>query len=749
MPDVHLDPLPTGLAVRLTAFARACKGAARAAALYPPEHKAVGEALDRLAAAAGEATISGPLTMLVVPDNLIVDGRVLERHDLAVTDLAGILHAHRVGEITVGKGVPPASWRELVALLIEDPDHLRLRGGIARALTTAGALGIAVSEIDYAGLFEGDGAGSRRLLEPAPETADATADWAAIVARCLDGAAQALDADALRQLADIVRDPERLTGFFEGIDGAAGIRTPAELCGALLGTLQQVLDYLKREAPDEVEAAIENMASAFAGLSAASVVEMAGTGRGPGAMHADLASAIVGRIDDRGLARFISRSVARERHASSRLAEAVRLLAPDPVRRRSVAPLVHEELARNPACEDSSFDSLWSEVADMLTTYSDKAYVSDSYDRELASARHRATDLSRGFDDPPERIVEWLKTVADGAVRERDLQMLADLLAVQRVDDRRREAVELVMAQIEALADIGDFDGVGRLVGTARRAGAALVAEGHEDDVSGALDQLARGPLVARVAPHLQAARDAEFDQVRAICAALGPALVPRLAEVLSTEERPRARRRLAELILAFGEHGRASVRDLAASPNPVVRRTAVQLLRMRGGSESAPVLIALAADTDSEVRRDAARAILSLGVDESFDALREILAAPSHPGRATIVEELVTTRDQRAESLLCHVVQHFECKGSMRAIYLQSLERLGAIGGQDAVDALDDILNRRRFWPLFRAREVRLAAAGALSRINRSTAREALMKAAAVGSYGVRAAARRFVGAA
>ena len=40
MPDVQLDPLPPETAVRLTAFARACKGAARAAGLYPPEHPA-------------------------------------------------------------------------------------------------------------------------------------------------------------------------------------------------------------------------------------------------------------------------------------------------------------------------------------------------------------------------------------------------------------------------------------------------------------------------------------------------------------------------------------------------------------------------------------------------------------------------------------------------------------------------------------------------------------------------------------
>ena len=751
MNDVQLDPLPPDVAVRLTAFARACKGAARVAALYPPEHPAVAESLDRLADAVHTATESGPLTMLVIPDNLLVEGRVLEHRDQAVGDLAAILHALRVGEITVQRDAPASSWRTLVTLLGQDADRVRVRGGLSRELTTAGAIGILVAEIDYANLFEADGAdlrGVRQLTSkgPADDDPESAAAWASVVSRCLEHDTFALDDSTLRLLGEITHDSDRMAQFFERFEAQPGNRSPQEQSHALLGTMQDVVDYLRREAPANLDVALANTASAFSRLSPEFVLQLVGQGGAAGSEHAPLVADLTSRIDDRTLAQFMARSVIRERSASARLAEALRLLAPDPGRRRGMAPLVHEELCRGEISADSSADSLWSQAADLLTTRADAADAPSSYDRELMTAQHRATDLTQGSDDPPELVIGWLKTVSDVSIRELDMQMLADLLAVQHDPERRPEALELVMARVEDLVDLGDFDGARQLVDAAAGQSASMRAAGQPDDIGEAIDRLARGPFMSRVAVHLQAARDSEFEQVKALCAAVGPALVPKLAAVISAEERPRARRRLANLIMLFGGHSRESVQQLVESPNPGVRRTAVHLLRLIGGPESAADLARLAADADAEVRRDAARAIIGLGIDQSFDALLDILDNPRHPGRATIIDELVTTRDHRATQLLCHFVQHLQCRGEIAAIYLRCLARLGVLGGQDAVDALDDILHRGCWWAPFRTRKVRAAAAAALARIELPTGREALQKAAEAGSFTVRAVARKYL---
>src|SRR5512137_1414848 len=104
MPEVQ-NALPLDTATKLTAFARACKAAARAVSLYPPEHPAIGDALSRLARSAAAATERGPLAMLVTPDNLLVGGRTTPRPDQALSELARLLHGHLVGELTIQRDV--------------------------------------------------------------------------------------------------------------------------------------------------------------------------------------------------------------------------------------------------------------------------------------------------------------------------------------------------------------------------------------------------------------------------------------------------------------------------------------------------------------------------------------------------------------------------------------------------------------------------------------------------------------------
>ena len=165
MPEVQPTPLPPETAARLTAFARACRGAARTVSLYPPEHRAIGDAMERLAHAAASATESGPLSILVLPDNLLVGGQTTPRPDTAVVELAALLHAHMVGEITIRSQVEMPAWRTLLDLLGSDPEDVRARGGLARALTTAGGVGIEIAELDYSGLITDDASGTEASWE--------------------------------------------------------------------------------------------------------------------------------------------------------------------------------------------------------------------------------------------------------------------------------------------------------------------------------------------------------------------------------------------------------------------------------------------------------------------------------------------------------------------------------------------------------------------------------------------------------
>ena len=80
--------MAVGPATLVVAFARACKSAARAVVLYPPDHPAVGTVLEALAKAAQAAAAAGPLVVSVTPGGLLVDGLTLPKPDQAASELA-------------------------------------------------------------------------------------------------------------------------------------------------------------------------------------------------------------------------------------------------------------------------------------------------------------------------------------------------------------------------------------------------------------------------------------------------------------------------------------------------------------------------------------------------------------------------------------------------------------------------------------------------------------------------------------
>src|SRR5215203_3921706 len=97
-------PLDAKETARLTDFARACKAAARAVLLYPSGHPAIAATLGRIVQITGEAALSGPMKITVLPDGLQMDDRAPARADAALSELATLLHSHLIGELTIHPG---------------------------------------------------------------------------------------------------------------------------------------------------------------------------------------------------------------------------------------------------------------------------------------------------------------------------------------------------------------------------------------------------------------------------------------------------------------------------------------------------------------------------------------------------------------------------------------------------------------------------------------------------------------------
>jgi len=386
---------------------------------------------------------------------------------------------------------------------------------------------------------------------------------------------------------------------------------------------------------------------------------------------------------------------------------------------------------------------MWANVSTMLTSYSDEPYVSEDYGRELSGARTQAIEVDRVSDDPPDRMAAWLGTVASGAVRILDLTMLTDLLRIE--DDERgwRDLMGPVVAQIEDLLLVGDFEAAADLVAILVYENGPAGQPARRVAAAPAIEQLASGAMMRHVVSHLATIEDGPFDRVKALCLSIGDGLVPALAEALSSEERGRTRERLTALLIAFGATGRQSVERLKNSPNPAVRRTAIYLLREFGGSDALPDLTIMLADPAPQVQREAVGAILSIGTDAAYAVLQQALASGTALSRDTIMLAISLVRDERAAPLFAYVLAHIDHRGPLRPVYLRAIESLGALRDPEAIDALKAALYRGEWWAPRRTALLRQAAATALERIGTPAAIEVLQDAASSGSRAIRTTVR------
>jgi hypothetical protein len=454
--------------------------------------------------------------------------------------------------------------------------------------------------------------------------------------------------------------------------------------------------------------------------------------------------AVVSRMSDSTIAQFVSRNVIDSPTSTDRLALAFQTLVRGEEDRERLLALAQKDVAESPLGNTDGFESVWENVAEkLLTSYTDKSFVSDEYGRELSGARTRAIEVEQVNDDPPERLNAWLSTVATGVLRALDLTLVLDLLRIEEVDERWGELMTPVVALVEDLLLVGDFDAAPQVVEVLTREAAAGSSTTRRQYAVTAIDMLVAGPMMRNIVTHLGAMEEAQFERVQAMCLSLGEVMVKPLAEALSIEERARPRQRLTAILIAFGAVGKRTAERLKSSPNPAVRRTAIYLLREFGGIDALPDLTELLDDNEPQVQREAVRAILGIGTEQSYQVLEKALAGGTGRSREAIMQAVIGLRDERATPLFAYIVRHVNHRGPLGEVYLRAIEALGALRDPEAIPPLKEALYRGEWWAPRRNTALRSAAARALARIGTAEAQAVLTEAASSGPRGVRTTVR------
>ena len=738
-------PAPEALdpqrAAHLTDFARACSAAARAVALYPVGHPAVETAVTRLIETAGRLTTADAFRMTVLPHGLLLDSLAPAQPDQAVPELARLLHQHLIGGLVLNDGGDATTWQTLLGLLRRSPEEIREAGGIGHLWSDKGGLttedqrrSIELREVDYERLLRSRALGDPATLEQ-------------IFQILLSGQTDDLDPTARSTLNEIIRDPAKLELFAAELAEHVG-GDPQTHAETLLHMLRSATELLAGNEDALRDEALANLAKMLTGLTAETMADLLRRRGTQAAMTGgrDAVQSVNEQMASEDVATFVSESIVAEHGASHRLAEAFQALVPDIDDRRQMVSLVGQSLAESPFGQTDAFPDIWQRAETLLSSYDDEQYVHQQYARELNIAREQATEVEDISDDPEERIASWLATVNDPALRSLDLQLLLDLLVLEKDPFRWRDVADTACRHIEDLTLADNLERALTLLDSVARErpdnDAAAEADSIGSFAMAAIDRLVAGPLMRHALMRLHTGNETTVTQVKQLCDTLGPGIVTTLAEVLASERDAKVRRTVRDILVGFGARGQNAVRQLLKSPDWEVRQTAAFLLRQFGGNEGLDELRHLLTDAEPLVQREAMRAMVSVGDERAYQVLAGVLAAGSSRQRAALLLQLTSQRDEQAVPLCRYLLSHVDQR-TRSDVCIAAIETLGAVGGEDTVASLRDALYRGEWWAPFRTRVLRQTAAQALRRTRIPTAQQVLRDAAARGSWGVRAAAR------
>ncbi len=206
----------------------------------------------------------------------------------------------------------------------------------------------------------------------------------------------------------------------------------------------------------------------------------------------------------------MAKNVVAESSATDRLAQAFQTLVREDDQRQRLLALAKEDVAASPLGNTEGFETVWDHVAEkLLTSYSDETFVSEAYGRELSGARTQAIAVEQVSDDPPDRVGAWLSTVATSALRSLDLTLLLDLLRIEEDEERWGELMSPIVALLEDLLLVGDFDAAVQLIEVIAREAAPGGTKARRQHAMIAIDMLVAGPMMRHIvdAPRLDRRR--------------------------------------------------------------------------------------------------------------------------------------------------------------------------------------------------------------------------------------------------
>jgi hypothetical protein len=511
------------------------------------------------------------------------------------------------------------------------------------------------------------------------------------------------------------------------MDGSPMITSQAATVFAAFRYLASIVSV---KSPERVGEVMGNLATAASQLDPHVAMQIMQTDEDP-ADQVTVIRGMTAAFDDTKVAQLLATALALDGQASDRLATIFNTIAPDEDRKRRVLTLTRSMLSETDFGRAGQFQVLWTSMEELLVSYNDKPFVSETYRNALDGVGNRAERMAVA-DLPPE-LPEWMESLGQESVRTLSVALLIDLLTIER--DAARAAD--IATDMEALAEdllmsgaYADARAVTKSLGDRATTTGAI----GRDACRHALDRLGESLALLETAAVIGDVEDDAWEPIRGIIQSVGPAGIEALKPVAAVEMETLGSRRAEDLITGFAAAGVTRLASLVGDPRWFAQRVGARLLGRTGSADAVPLLQPLLRKTDPRVAREAIAALGLIDDPSAARAIHTVLRAATGDLRRAVIDALVADRDPRVVPMIARIINESQAIGKDHEVVLEAVAALGSVGSDAAIPTITGVIQRRGFFGRKKLRALKATGVAALSQIGGAKAAAALDEAGRTG---------------
>lgn len=715
-------------------FARAMTIGMRTWGFYPPEHPAVGMAVERLMAAAGDACGGGLMMLGVTPHGLLLDGQPVESTDLGAIECAALLHDRDILQLVLVSPPDDQVVRSLLSVLSLERNARRAQGGPAEIWAGERHSAILLEQIDYQQILE------REFDDEGPARRDAT--WKSIVRSIIVGRTT-FTVEEQQRLLEVSRDIGAIGELskdakeaFTTPDGSPLVTTQA---ATVLAVYRHIATAVAALEPERAQEVMDSLALAAGGLDPSTATEL--LMRDDGGDGGTIVAAIRQSFDDQQIAMLLARAISAPGHPAGRLAQVLDTLAPDDDRKRRVLTLAKKLVGERDLSNKRPIDDIRKSLDELLLKYDESTYVSADYRQSMDTSGARAADLAtRGL---PAEMKDWLDTLGHNSVRRLSGQLLIDLLRNETKADRLADTARDMGAFAEELIMAGAFD---EAVPVIEELAAAAVKKPPlaPDACRASIDGVARSSAVAESASAIGDQTAQEHRHFERLVLALGCATVTALVAAYQREDNGAATERVTNLLVKLGPPAIPGIAAIVDEQRWVGQREIAKVLGQIGTAAAVPPLQGMLRRNDSRVLPAAVSAIARIDDPAAARALHNVMRSATGDARAAVISALVALKHIKVVPLLMRVVSDSDPFGNEHQLVLDTLAAIASLQDDRAIPPVVTLARQRRWLSWGKTKRLREASLRALARIGSAKSHAAVDDLRRTGDYFLRRMAAR-----